>query len=133
MKGRGITWHFSPVSVPIQTQLGIYCLVDFYCLLSVSDDSVPKWLCDYSEGTMVFILAMQGKLTPPSQKLTLFENPLNTPNYIWVCETSPSHKYSLLDWRVSLSHLTNLEGFTTIIPSVKTTPSDNYFYSIRSS
>ena len=57
MKGRGITWHFSPVSVPIRTQLCIYCPVDLCCLLSVSDDSVPIfWLCDYSEGTMVFTL-----------------------------------------------------------------------------
>ena len=51
VKGRGITWHFSPVSVPIRTQLDIYCPVDLYCLLSVSDDSVPIfWLCDYKWG-----------------------------------------------------------------------------------
>ena len=130
VKGRGITWHFSPVSVPIRTQLDIYCPVDLYCLLSVSDDSVPiLWLCDYSEGFMVFTLFFTGWIDFSRSNSHVIKI-LKYSKFLWVWETSASHKYSLLDWGVSF-HNWKIEGITKIISSVKTTLSDNYFYSIR--
>ena len=80
VKGRGITWHFSPVSAPIRTQLNIYCPVDLYCLLSVSDDSVPIfWLCDYKwgiHGVYYFL-----KWIDLSRSNSHFIKSLNIPNF----------------------------------------------------
>ena len=98
-KGRGITWQFSPVSVLIRTQLNIYCPVDLYYLLSVSDNSVPIfWLCDYKWGITVFTIF---KWIDLSYSNSHFIKSWNISKFLGLGDVHQAQKYSLLDWRVS--------------------------------